>query len=78
METIPKQKRPFLGLKVNSYTQNMRPFPYMFVMFLSRPFRDINTLFIDVLRGIHGLSKAEMIFVGLFTFLNNFGIHKLI
>jgi hypothetical protein len=32
METIPKQKRPFLGLKVHSYTQNMRPFPYIFVI----------------------------------------------
>ena len=35
METIPNQKRPFLGLKVHSFTQNMRPFPYIFVMFLS-------------------------------------------
>ena len=59
METIPKQKRPFLGLKVHSLTQNMRPFLYIFVMFLSCPFRDINKLFIDVLRGIQGLSKAE-------------------
>jgi hypothetical protein len=23
-QTIPKQKRPFLGLKVHSFTQNMR------------------------------------------------------
>jgi hypothetical protein len=37
IETIPKQKSPFLGLKVHSFTQNMRPFPYIFVMFLSWP-----------------------------------------
>jgi hypothetical protein len=34
METIPNQKRPFFGLKVHSFTQNMRPFPYSFVMLL--------------------------------------------
>ena len=78
METIPKQKRPFLGLKVHSLTQNMRPFPYIFVMLLSWPFRYINKLFIDVLRGIQGLSKAEKKFAGQFTCLNNFGINILI
>jgi hypothetical protein len=30
-----EQKRPFLGLKVHSFTQTMRPFLYIFVMFLS-------------------------------------------
>jgi hypothetical protein len=35
-------------------------------------------MFIDVLRGIQGLSKAEMTFVGQFTCLNNFGINILI
>ena len=70
-QTIPKQKRPFLGLKVHSLTQNMRPFLYIFVMFLSWPFLDINKLFIDILREIQGLSKAEMTFVGQFTCLNN-------
>jgi hypothetical protein len=54
-QTIPKQKRSFLGLKVHFLTQNMRPFPYVFVMLLSWSFRDINKLFIDVLRGIQGL-----------------------
>jgi hypothetical protein len=78
METIPKQKRPFLCLKVHSYTENMRPFPYIFVMFLSWPFRDINKNFIDLLRGIQGLSKAEVTFAGQFTCLNNFGINILI
>jgi uncharacterized protein YbgA (DUF1722 family) len=34
MEIIPKQKRPFLCLKVHSYTQKMKPFPYIFVMFI--------------------------------------------
>jgi hypothetical protein len=70
-QTIPKEKRPFLGLKVHSLTQNMRPFLYIFVMFLSWPFRDINTLFIDVLRGIQGLSKAEMTCVEQFICLNS-------
>ena len=74
METIPKQKRPLLYLKVHSYTQTMRPFPYISVMFLSLPFREVNTIFLHVLRGIQDLSKAEMTFVGQFTFLNNFGI----
>jgi hypothetical protein len=46
---------------------NMRPFPYIFVMFLSWPFRDINKIFIDVLRWIQGLSKAEMTFAGQLT-----------
>jgi hypothetical protein len=78
METIPKQKRPFLCLKVHSYTHKMRPFPYIFVMVLSWPFRDVNKIFLHVLRGIQGLSKAEMTFVGQFTCLNNFGINILI
>jgi hypothetical protein len=46
MENIPKQKRPLLCLKVHSYTQKMRPFPYIFVMFLSWPFRDVNKIFL--------------------------------
>jgi hypothetical protein len=33
---------------------------------------------LDVVRGIQGLSKAEMTFVGQFTCLNNFGINILI
>ena len=78
METIPKQKRPFLCLKIHSYTPKMRPFPYIFVMFLSGPFRDVNNIFLDVLRGIQGLSKAEMTFVGQFTCLNNLDINILI
>jgi hypothetical protein len=42
------------------------------------PFRDIKKIFIDVVRGIQGLSKAEMTFVGQFTCLNNVGINILI
>ena len=59
METIPKQKRPLLYLKVHSYTHKTRPFPYIFVMFLSWPFRDVSKIFLNVLRGIQDLSKAE-------------------
>jgi hypothetical protein len=47
---------------------------YYIHMFLSWPFRDINKLFIDVLRGIQGLSKAEMTCVGQLTCLNNFAV----
>jgi hypothetical protein len=51
-ETIPKLKRPFLCLKIHSYTPKIRPFPYTFVVFLSWPFRDVNKIFLHVLRGI--------------------------
>jgi hypothetical protein len=48
------------------------------LLFLSYYIRDINKLFIDVLRGIQGLSKAEKKFAGQFTCLNNFDINILI
>jgi hypothetical protein len=48
-QTIPKQKRPFLGLKVHSFTQNMRPFPYIFVMLLSSNSYRLVTFYINML-----------------------------
>jgi hypothetical protein len=59
---------------IHSYTPKMRPFPYTFVVFLSWPFRDVNKIFLHVLRGIQGLSKAEMTFVGQFTCSRSFSI----
>jgi len=46
--------------------------------FLSCSFRDVSKIVLHVLRGMQGLSKAEMTFVGQFTCLNNFGINILI
>lgn len=56
----------------------LSPFPYIFVMVLSWPFRDVDKMFLHVLKGIQGLSTADMTFVGQFTCLNNFGINMLI
>jgi hypothetical protein len=78
METIPKQKKtipllesPFLHPKHETIPMH---FCHVFVV----TFRDIINMFIDVLRGIQGLSKAEMTFTGQFTCLNNFGINILV
>ena len=79
METIPKPKKnipllesPFLHPKHETIPIHCC---HVFVV----TFRDISKMFIDVLRGIQGLSKAEMTFIGQFTCkLNNFGINMLI
>ena len=88
LQTYLKWWRPFLSKKHHSFTWKSIPMPKKWdhsQTFLSWRFRDVNNIFLHVLRGIQGLSKAKMTFAWQFTCLmtfawqftclNNFGIN---